>query len=97
MASMTRQRNVEILEKAGDAQVAPAQRILAEILVHQIRRSAREIGAVYRSLAKAELFDEQREAHRDFFSAGPGGDMNIRARKLGDPVDPILRKKRRGQ
>jgi len=92
-----RERNVEILEQAGDAQIAPGQRILAEIFVHQIRRAASEIGAVNRSLAKAEFLDEQREAHRDFLAAGPGGDVDVGAWKLGDRVDAVLGKNRRGQ
>ena len=82
------ERNIQFLEQPANAQVAPGDRVLAERLVHEVRVAGRQVRAQDRPLAEAEHLDEQSEADRDLFAAGPGGDMNRVARKFGTQSVP---------
>ena len=91
------ERNVQFLEQPADARDAPVDRVLAEGFVHEVRVAGRQVRPEDRTLAEAELLDEQGEADGDLFAAGPGGDMDRVARESGDPVDSVLRQGRGGK
>src|SRR5712672_1100321 len=59
------ERNIQFLEQPADARDAPVDRVLTEGLIHEIRVAGRQVRAENRTLAEAELLDEQREADRD--------------------------------
>src|SRR6516162_8219327 len=54
--------------------------------------AAREVGTKDGALAEAERFDKKGEADRDFFAAGPGGDVRRISLESGDGVDGGLRR-----
>src|SRR5262249_47467374 len=80
--------------QAADPRVAPVDRVLTKRLVYEVGTAGREIRTQDRSLAEAELFDEQGEADSDLFAAGPGSNLDWGAREPSHPVRALLRQDR---
>src|SRR5258705_236199 len=91
------ERNIQFLEQSADARDASVDRVLTEGLIHEVRVAGRQIRAEDRTLAEAELLDEQRKTDRDLSAGRPGGNVDRLASEAGHPVASILCQARGGK
>ena len=91
------QGHVLVMEDPADTRNPPVDGVLAEGFIDDIGIAPAHIRAEVRTLAMAPDLDIENEADRDLLAAGPGLDVNGRARQAGDPIGRILAEGRRAR
>ena len=82
--------SVLVMEDPADPRNSPIDGILAKGFIDDIGIAPAHIRAEVRALAVTPDLDIENEADRDLLAAGPGLDVNGRARQAGDPIGGIL-------